>query len=93
MKCKCDGIRHIHISFYLLYILLDVIMENFFITLENEENKVEELIILTKQSVDPIILEHSLKALEKKDQEYRNRSSMFFDIIGRKYDDKIVAES
>lgn len=43
--------------------------------------------------VDPIILEHSLKALEKKDQEYRNRSSMFFDIIGRKYDDKIVAES
>ena len=43
--------------------------------------------------VDPIILEQLLKALEKKDQEYRNRSSMFFDIIGRKYDDKIVAES
>jgi len=42
---------------------------------------------------DPIILEQLLKALEKKDQEYRNRSSMFFDIIGRKYDDKIVAES
>ena len=43
--------------------------------------------------VDPVILEQSLEALEKKDQEYRNRSSMFFDIIGRKYDDKIVAES
>lgn len=42
---------------YLLYILLDAIMENFYITLENEEDKVEELINLTKESVDPIILE------------------------------------
>jgi len=42
---------------YLLYILLDAIMENFYITLENEEDKVEELINLTKKSVDPIILE------------------------------------
>lgn len=42
---------------YLLYILLDAIMENFYITLENEEDKIEELINLTKKSADAIILE------------------------------------
>ncbi|MFV5693477.1 magnesium/cobalt transporter CorA [Flavobacterium sp. LT1R49] len=42
---------------YLLYILLDSIMQNFYITLENEEDKVEELINLSKNSADPIILE------------------------------------
>jgi magnesium transporter len=42
---------------YLLYILLDAIMENFYITLENEEDKVEELINLSKKSANPIILE------------------------------------
>lgn len=42
---------------YLLYILLDAIIENFFITLENEEDKIEELINLTKKAADPIILE------------------------------------
>ena len=42
---------------YLLYILLDAIMENFYITLENEEDKVEELINLTKEGADPLILE------------------------------------
>ncbi len=42
---------------YLLYILLDAVMENFYITLENEENKIEELIDSTKNSTDPIILE------------------------------------
>ncbi|MGO4904226.1 magnesium/cobalt transporter CorA [Flavobacterium sp. W20_MBD1_R3] len=42
---------------YLLYLLLDAIMENFYITLENEEDKVEELINLSKQSANPIILE------------------------------------
>jgi magnesium transporter len=42
---------------YLLYILLDSIMENFYITIENEEDKVEELINLSKNSDDPIILE------------------------------------
>ncbi len=42
---------------YLLYVLLDSIMENFYVTLENEENKVEELINQTKKSTDPIILE------------------------------------
>lgn len=42
---------------YLLYILLDAIMENFYITIENEEDKIEELIDQTKCSTDPIILE------------------------------------
>ena len=42
---------------YLLYILLDAIMENFYITIENEEEKVEELIDLSKESADPKTLE------------------------------------
>ncbi|HKO78663.1 MAG TPA: magnesium/cobalt transporter CorA [Flavobacterium sp.] len=42
---------------YLLFILLDAIIGNFYITLENEENKIEDLIDLTKNSADPIILE------------------------------------
>lgn len=42
---------------YLLYILLDAVMENFYITIENEEDKIEELIDQTKDSADPIILE------------------------------------
>jgi magnesium transporter len=44
-------------SDFLLYVLLDAIIENFYITIENEENKVEELISLTKKSIDPVILE------------------------------------
>lgn len=42
---------------YLLYILLDAVIGNFFITLENEEDKIEQLINFTKKSADPIILE------------------------------------
>ena len=42
---------------YLLYVLLDAIMENFYITIEHEEDKIEELIDQTKNSTDPIILE------------------------------------
>lgn len=42
---------------YLLYILLDAVMENFYITIENEEDKIEKLIDQTKSSTDPIILE------------------------------------
>ena len=41
---------------FLLYFLLDAIIENFFITIENEEDKVEELITLSKESTDPHIL-------------------------------------
>lgn len=42
---------------YLLYLLLDAIMENFYITIESEEDKVEELINKAKTSTDPKILE------------------------------------
>lgn len=42
---------------YLLYLLLDSIMENFYITIENEEDRVEELIDLSKSSTKPEILE------------------------------------
>lgn len=42
---------------YLLYLLLDAIMENFYITIESEEDKVEELINLSKTSANPIVLE------------------------------------
>lgn len=42
---------------YLLFLLLDAIMENFYITIENEEDKVEALINLTKHSTDLTILE------------------------------------
>lgn len=42
---------------YLLYLLLDAVMENFYITIEDEEEKIEELINLTKKGTDPIILE------------------------------------
>ena len=35
---------------YLLYLLLDAIMENFYVTIENEEDQLEELIMLSKKS-------------------------------------------
>jgi magnesium transporter len=42
---------------YLLYLLLDAVMENFYITIENEEEKVEELINETKTSTKLVLLE------------------------------------
>ena len=42
---------------YLLFLLLDSIIENFYITIENEEDKVEDLISLSKISSDLSILE------------------------------------
>ncbi|MBF4471316.1 magnesium/cobalt transporter CorA [Flavobacterium sp. HJJ] len=42
---------------YLLYILLDAIIGNFYITIEDEEDKIEDLINCTKNSADPVILE------------------------------------
>lgn len=42
---------------YLLYLLLDAVMENFYITIETEEDKVEDLINLSKTSTKPEILE------------------------------------
>ncbi len=42
---------------YLLYLLLDAVMENFYITIENEEDRVEHLINQSKENPKPIILE------------------------------------
>ena len=42
---------------YLLYLLLDAVMENFYITIESEEDKVEELINLSKTNSNPMVLE------------------------------------
>ncbi|RAR70147.1 magnesium/cobalt transporter CorA [Flavobacterium aciduliphilum] len=42
---------------YLLFLLLDAVMENFYITIEHEEDHVEELINLSKHSADLKILE------------------------------------
>lgn len=42
---------------YLLYLLLDAVMENFYITIETEEDKVEELINLSKTSTKLEVLE------------------------------------
>jgi magnesium transporter len=42
---------------YLLYLMLDAVMENFYITIEDEEDKVEDLISLSKVNSSPAILE------------------------------------
>ncbi len=42
---------------YLLFLMLDAVMENFYITIENEEDKVEELINLSKLGSSPLVLE------------------------------------
>ena len=41
---------------YLLYLLLDAIIENFYITIESEENKVDDLIDLSKENTNPEVL-------------------------------------
>lgn len=51
-----SGIVRLKKADFLLYLLLDAIMENFYVTLENEEDKVEELINISKNSADPEIL-------------------------------------
>lgn len=50
------GIIRAKNSDYLLYLLLDAIMENFYITIENEEDRIEALINITKTNSDPEIL-------------------------------------
>lgn len=43
---------------YLLYLLLDAVMENFFITIENYENSVENLLVEAKNNHRSIVLEN-----------------------------------
>lgn len=40
-----------------MYLLLDAIIENFYITIESEENKVDDLIDLSKKNTNPEVLE------------------------------------
>lgn len=42
---------------YLLYLLLDAIIENFYITIETEEENVDKIITLSKTSTQPEVLE------------------------------------
>lgn len=42
---------------YLLYLLLDAVMENFYITIESEEQKIDEVIDFIKTKPNPKILE------------------------------------
>ena len=42
---------------FLLYLLLDAIIENFYITIESEEDRVDEIINLSKTSTKPEVLE------------------------------------
>lgn len=43
---------------YLLYLLLDAVMENFFITIENYENAVENLLVEAKNNHRSLVLEN-----------------------------------
>ena len=42
---------------YLLFLLLDAIIENFFITIENYENRIEQLLIVAKENEKTKVLE------------------------------------
>ncbi len=52
-----SGIVRTKQSDYLLFLLLDAIIENFYITIEKEEDKLEELIDISKNKNDNTILE------------------------------------
>lgn len=54
---KHSGIVRDRGADYLLFLLLDAVMENFFITIENEESRVEELMNLSKLSANAKVLE------------------------------------
>ncbi|HEX8270319.1 MAG TPA: magnesium/cobalt transporter CorA [Flavobacterium sp.] len=42
---------------YLLYLMLDAVMENFYITIENYEDKIEDMIVESKTDCSPDVLE------------------------------------
>ncbi len=49
---------------YLLYLLLDAIIENFYITIDSKEDKIEELLASSKTSDSPMIMQDIEKARE-----------------------------
>jgi magnesium transporter len=73
---------------FLLYVLLDAIMENFYITLEHEEHKVEELINLSKNSDNPIILER----IEKQRDNYNFLKRSIIPLRDSLYDIKTIKD-
>ena len=73
---------------FLLYVLLDAIMENFYITLEHEEHKVEELINLSKISDNPIILER----IEKHRDNYNFLKRSIIPLRDSLYDIKTIKD-
>jgi magnesium transporter len=56
MRQKAGIVRDRKVD-YLLYLLLDAVMENFYITIESEEQKIDSLIDLIKTTPNPNILE------------------------------------
>lgn len=49
---------------YLLYLLLDAVIENFYITIENKETEIERLLLISKTSSDPKVVEDIEKLKE-----------------------------
>lgn len=49
---------------YLLYLLLDAVIENFYITIENKETEIERLLLISKTSDDPKVVEDIEKLKE-----------------------------
>lgn len=49
---------------FLLYLLLDAIIENFYITIDSKEDKIEELLASSKTSDNPMIMQDIEKARE-----------------------------
>lgn len=73
---------------YLLYLMLDSVMENFYISIESEEDKVEALINLSKTSTDPYILEQ----VEKHRDNYNFLKRSIIPLRDSLYDIKSIRE-
>ncbi|BCY29212.1 magnesium/cobalt transporter CorA [Flavobacterium okayamense] len=56
LRTNSGVVRKKHVD-YLLYLLLDAIIENFYITIENKETKIELLLATSKTSDDPKVVE------------------------------------
>ena len=67
---------------YLLYLLLDAIMENFYITIENEEDRVEALINLSKTNTKPIEINYRLQFFDGRIKWINEICSSDFDAEG-----------
>jgi magnesium transporter len=73
---------------FLLYLMLDSVMENFYISIESEEDKVEELINKSKTSTDPKILEQ----VEKHRDNYNFLKRSIIPLRDSLYDIKSIRE-